>query len=261
MQKNSVLRGAVVLGLLASASAHATWTQPSNVNTGSSLFVTVFDPITQESYTTDLGGFYTDFMSLTTVSSTPNAIIPGAYTPRSYQLDMSLFSNNNQADLLFNVYAGDASGGNGLKGIVVTATTFPENLINDEMNGSLTQASQLMLAASQNCPSSNGCALSYGGELLWGSTINGAVDEGTAAPFDTPIAFYSVTGANTPGSTALASVLRIDDGNGWVWNLDGDGTLTFSAEAAPVPLPAAVWLLLSGLAGVGALGRRSGQKA
>lgn len=45
------------------------------------------------------------------------------------------------------------------------------------------------------------------------------------------------------------------------WLLDSSGHLTFNAASAPVPLPAAAWLLLSGLAGLGVVGRRKSTPA
>lgn len=40
------------------------------------------------------------------------------------------------------------------------------------------------------------------------------------------------------------------------WNLSSAGVLTYNAEVAPVPLPAAAWLMGSALMGVVAVGRR-----
>jgi hypothetical protein len=259
MQMTTILRSAIVLGVLGSVSAQAAMTLPS-VSSGSSLFVTVFDTTNQESFTTDLGLLYNNFVnnSVTNV----NTIQPGAYTPLSYNLDMSIFANNNPADLRFNVYAGDSLGGNGSKGFVMTAVATP-SVTNGQITGVNNASAALILTFNQNCPSGNGCAGSYGNEALWGSTINGQFPAGSAAGFDQALAFYQVAGANTPSSTAQTTVTQFADTNGsWNWLLASNGTLTFSgSEPAPVPLPAAVWLLLSGLAGVGALGRRSNQKA
>lgn len=259
MQMTTLLRSAMVLGLLGSASAHATLTQPSD-STGSSLFVTVFDTTNQESFTTDLGLLYNDFVNNSVLNV--NTIQAGAFSALSYNLDMSIFADNNPANLLFNVYAGDSLGGNGSKGQVITALATPTST-NAQMNGVNTQAAGLIATVNQNCPSGNGCAGNFGANALWGTSINGQFTAGSAAGFDTPLAFYLVAGANTLSSAALTTATQFADANGaWNWLLASNGTLTFSGSAvAPVPLPAAVWLLLSGLAGVGALGRRSNQKA
>jgi hypothetical protein len=45
-----------------------------------------------------------------------------------------------------------------------------------------------------------------------------------------------------------------------LWTLSGDGVLSYSLAGTQVPLPAAVWLMLSGLTGLGVMGRRRGSK-
>ncbi len=265
MNMTKILPGAIALGLLASASAQADLVQPSEA-TGSSLFVTVFDTTNNESFTTDLNLFYNHFVDNSVTLTNPQTA--GAYTPLSYSLDMSVFADNDPANLLFNVYAGDSMGGNGSKGIVLTGAS-PPTPNNSQFNAVNTAATQQILVFNQNCGvatggDATGCAGNYGDEFLWGSSIGGDMPNGTAAGFDQALAFYQIAGANTPGSTALATVTPFADANGaWNWLLAADGTLTFSGSEAPapVPLPAALWLLISGLAGVGALGRRSNQKA
>lgn len=263
MQMRNIIRGVLAAGLLAAGSAaQAAMTLPSDTTTGSSLFVTVFDVTNGESFTTDLGLDYSDFVTLSGVSSTPNSIKAAAFTPLSFNLDMSIFGDNDPSNLRYNIYAGDSAGGNGVKGLLITATAAP-SLSNGQMNGVNTQAASLIATFNQNCPSGNTCAGGFGSETLWGSTINGQVAGGTAAPLGTALAFYSITGANTLSSTAGATATQFANAQGnWAWQLSSNGALTFSGPSAPeVPLPAAAWLMLSGLAGVGAVGRRSAKKA
>jgi hypothetical protein len=257
MQMRKIIRGVLAVGLLAAGSAaQAAMTAPSAAS-GSSLFVTVFDVTNNESFTTDLGLTYSDFMTLTTVATTPNAIKAGAYTPRTFNLDMAIFSDNNPANLRYNVYAGDTSGGNGLKGFIVTAPVSPSGLTNAQMNSIGTLATGLISTFNQNCPTGTGCAGSSGDESLWGQTFN-ANFPGNAASLGTALKFFSVTGANTPSSGGITTAAQFGNAQGtWEWQLSQSGTLTFGAE---VPLPAAAWLMLSGLAGVGAFGRRRSAK-
>ncbi len=261
MQMSTVLRSAIVLGLLGSASAQAALA-PLNVapNGGGSLFVTVFDTTNNESFTTNLGLSYTDFVNNTVTNV--NSILPSAFTALSYNLNMSVFADNNPANLLFNVFAGDSLGGNGSKGQIITAVATPTSN-NGQMNAVNTAATAHSTTVNTACGDTIGCAGNFGDPRLWGSNINGQFTVGSAAALDTPIAFYLVAGNTSPGSTALTTPTLFADANGaWNWLLAADGTLTFSGSApAPIPLPAAVWLLLSGLAGIGAIGRRSNQKA
>lgn len=259
MQMRNIIRGVLAVGLLAAGSAaQAAMTLPSDATTGSSLFVTVFDVTNNESFTTDLGLDYADFVTL----GTPSSISAGALTARSFNLDMSIFSNNEASNLRYNIYAGDTLGGNGSKGFIVTAGATPA-LTNAQMNSVGTLATGLITTFNQNCPTGSGCAGSFGDPALWGETFNANFGVGNAAPLGTALAFYSITGANTPSAGGVTTATQFASTQGaWAWQLSANGQLTFSGPSAPeVPLPAAAWLMLSGLAGVGAVGRRSAKKA
>jgi hypothetical protein len=65
------------------------------------------------------------------------------------------------------------------------------------------------------------------------------------AALDTPLAYYSVTGSTF---STFAST--------WDFNSTTD-TLTYGPQGAPVPLPAPVWLLVSGLGLMGVVSRRN----
>lgn len=89
-----------------------------------------------------------------------------------------------------------------------------------------------------------------GGTLGLNANFSGAV--GSSLEF-----FNTVAGSgrgSQPTNTAYANA----QGDGF-WFLSSGGDLTWNvlaAQTAPVPLPAAVWLFASGLAGLGAIGRR-----
>jgi hypothetical protein len=261
MQIRTALSGAIAFGLLASASAQAALTSPPVMPTNSSLFVTVFDSTTNESFVTNLGLFYSTFVQNDSTVAIPATIRDGAFTPRSFDLNMGIFADNDAANLRFNVYAGDSLGGNTAKGIIMTGVAAPV-LNHSNMNAVNTRAAALITTTNTNCGDTIGCAGNFGDEFLWGSSIGGNFPVGSAAGFDQALGFYLVVGTGNT-STSLAATTPFADASGvWNWMLSEGGLLTFSPTAGtPIPLPAAAWLLISGLVGVGALGRRSSPKA
>ncbi len=113
--------------------------------------------------------------------------------------------------------------------------------------------------AGTNLPASN----KYAGDF-WGNNFAGAAGVvNNAAAIGTSLGFFSAL------NTVLSSDFSDDlSGNAtqstyaYQWNLDSTGTLTYNAASAPaVPLPAAVWLLGSGLMGMFGVSRRRAIKA
>jgi hypothetical protein len=100
-------------------------------------------------------------------------------------------------------------------------------------------------------------------EAAWGAQFGGYLDVSGAAAVGNPLGFYRVRGNNS-GDTTPTGLARIDtyqNANGlfgtWLLSTSGALTYSFTAQSAPpVPLPAAAWLLLSGLAGFGVVSRR-----
>ena len=69
------------------------------------------------------------------------------------------------------------------------------------------------------------------------------------------LGFYNF-GSNGPVGSAIKTIYQNASGLGQ-WLLNSDGHLTYTiAGPGSVPLPAAVWLLMSGLAGIATIGRR-----
>jgi hypothetical protein len=78
----------------------------------------------------------------------------------------------------------------------------------------------------------------------------------TAGGVSDALAFFLMT-IGTGNGTGAALVDRYESSTGIIgrWTIDL-GTNTLHWDVAPIPLPAAAWLLLSGLAGMGAVARR-----
>jgi hypothetical protein len=89
-----------------------------------------------------------------------------------------------------------------------------------------------------------------GGNLgLSGFNFSGTV--GTALDF-----FNLVPNTAKRGTVTLTQYANAQGAGFWFLSSTGDLTYNVPASTSPVPLPAAVWLLVSGLAGLGAIGRR-----
>ncbi len=171
----------------------------------------------------------------------------------------AIFNSANEATTGFMVIDG-ISGGAGTEAFQATASSTPVTAYGGV--GTIVQAIQGEIASWQTAAPNSGdlkdttgtqtysvqSGVLQSGELVSGQFFNGALN--------TAVSFYDVT--TTAAHKAVITQYANATGAGY-WFLSSSGDLTYNvptAGVAPVPLPAAVWLLGSGLLGLAGIGRR-----
>lgn len=222
-------------------------------NGNSSLIVNVYDDALGISIVKDLGLNYLDFLEA--------AVTPDAGYSTTFSVDLSVF-NGNLSNVKWSVYAADAQG-NYTNTEMLTTAALDLGAVpgaNSNMVGSIGSSGMQSVFNQWNasCGSSaetctgTGFSSTYFG--AYGEDYNNGLTVPASGALDTALGFYSLRRSGTLAGDPLISTQYANAGSLAQWLLGSDGTLTYSV--APVPLPAALWLLLSGLAGVGVIGRR-----
>jgi hypothetical protein len=268
---------AVSLALI-SVSAHAGLTTPSVGSTApasNGLYLSVWDSSGTNSEVVNLSYALTD-ISLAAGNMTPNSATspfvettdPSGGTGTVLQLNFgtisgfsSLFTSTNLSTTDYMVTAA-VTGAAGTEEAAVTSTVTPTTTFSG-MN-TLTQHVQSEVANWTADQPNSGVVTDTtgtsqesvqsgplgGGNLgLSGQQFGGSV--GSA------LAFYDITTAKSGlKTTATPTEYANSTGNGF-WFLSSSGVLSYNVpEAAPVPLPASVWLFGSALLGFAGIGRR-----
>ena len=261
---------AIALGMVAASQANATLiigglpevtTGLNNLNS-SEFTLSVYNAITGDSYTRDLG-----FQSAGTNFNTASMSFAAD------SLLTSFMGSNNTADLVWGVIGYD-NYATGTLGQPLTYgnkvwSTF-SNSMGNMTNGGVIQASsasQLFYTSlnllEQQQAATNASSVTNGGTATfsnisknfvnlatWSPTamIGGSLMFGLVEQIYTCQTVNGVSFCSAPSSTALA-LQTIFTGD---WSLAANGTLQYST----VPVPAALWLMGSGLVGLLGIGRR-----
>jgi hypothetical protein len=222
----------------------------------------IFDTVTNHYDTLWLGGDLGTF----TASATPAGGVTFDYGTVSNFA--SLFSSSEVAanNVNFLVAASNTSiaGGNVL---ITTLSKSPTNFTNAAIQNAATsvQNGVTLFNASSGCNGVNPCgATSTSDQNYLGNQLSARLNSGlptTASAAGivggTGVGFYTLTQVQAgPGNGTKVQFANATGTGVWAISATGDVTYTIAGANAAVPLPAAVWLLGSGLMGLAGIGRR-----
>jgi hypothetical protein len=263
--KMKLVAASLALVTTAPASAALVNTQGAG---NSSLFLTVWNATT--SYTRDLGttlnGFLTSF----------------ANTNTTFGGD-SLFTSTfgaNPTGIQWNVAAGDTvfvANTDPARMLVTGAYTLNHLTAGANRNGIFTVNGgidgQVLTMNASGCSTNASCvvdapASGYGGNATWGANMNGGTTfstTSTTTDLAGRLGFYLFSSIAGNATVSIPATGRTTFTNGtdrgyWMLASNGDAVWTNAASVGAIPVPAAAWLLGSGLLGLVGVARRK-QKA
>lgn len=263
---------AVAVGL-ASTAAHAQLASPA-VGTAApaltGLYVSIWDSTSQHSELVNLSYDYSALLP-STGNLTPNS----ATAP--YVSAANPAGSGTVLQLDFGVLPGFAStfgtpgsttsymvlAANGQAGVDFTGTPATAATLTSASLTSLATNAGAQVANWEQNPavSGSGTAIDLTGTQNYSSIAgpnasgtNGLTGFNFSGTVGTALDFFNLVKGSQRGTVALTQYAN-SQGAGF-WFLSSAGDLTYNVVASTVPLPAAVWLFVSGLAGLGAIGRR-----
>jgi hypothetical protein len=253
--------------------AHATIADSTTGN--GELFFSIYDTASQTSYTRDLGVTVDSFVTA------PGGTTVSAPAFLSFAADSTLSSFlgtfGSTASLLWNIGAMDGVGNHrylttapsmpGASGASPTLTNAALTVLKSadvfvsNTNTLGTHPGTTAVNGSNTASVSINGADFFAGGASWGNNWGGKGNfTDTTTGLNTASLFWLLF--TNPAGAVNSSVVRSQYAQVGTWNLASNGDLTFGTQVAAVPVPAAVWLLGSGLFGlVGVARRRQGKLA
>lgn len=246
-----------------SGSAHAAIPGTSGAQaTDTSLVVMIYDTVKDLSFIQDLGSLYLE-----------DVVAANGNFSGSYSLDasaLSIFATSDKNNLVWNLTAANGDGvfnedtgeyDGTKKGLITTGGAGkPQSLSDSQIAGIAGKFNQLAQTANQY--------------LTGGVT---AVSKGTASALSAAVGVFvdrfskQVSSPNAAKASVAQNLwfdhtdingdtapVTLASQNAWVLDLNnlGNATLSSTPSVSQVPLPAAAWLMLSALFGLGGIARR-----
>lgn len=267
---------AVAAAMVAAGSAHAFTTTVGQSTGNSSLIVYAFNTVTNDYYARDLGFNLNSFLpnSVTTLAGdggvtgdkTPNAGLTLDKTNTASFADASFVSwlagqSGGAANVKWSLFAGDntTTGANGVDRLLIASSTDLTTINNATVRNAVPTATGVNGLLTLAGGSWTGLSTT-GSNVPAQLTANSINFANTLSSLDAASSVYYFSATTQSGSgPTLANATKYGNSTGFASVLlasNGDFTYSLAGPVSAVPVPAAAWLLGTGLMGIGGMIRR-----